>query len=133
MTIEPFIKCSDISASLKFYTEILDFKVTQAPDPDPESFMSMYASISREGHCIHLSEHKNDGVFGNVIYVRVDNIDSIYEKFIDNGLIVLTQNERINGINPGVVIEPVEQTWGMKEFAVNDPNGNRMSFGHQIA
>ena len=25
MAIEPFIKCSDIHASIKFYTEVLDF------------------------------------------------------------------------------------------------------------
>ena len=42
MPIEPFIKCSDIKVSLDFYSNILDFKVAQAPTPDPESFMSMY-------------------------------------------------------------------------------------------
>ena len=36
MSIQPFIKCSQIKESLAFYTEILDFKVRQAPDPDPD-------------------------------------------------------------------------------------------------
>jgi len=39
MSIEPFIKCSDIKTSLHFYSQILDFKVIQAPDPDPEAFL----------------------------------------------------------------------------------------------
>jgi len=86
MSIEPFIKCSKIKKSLDFYTETLDFKVVRAPDADPESFMSMYAFLEREGGFVHLSEHSGDGVFGNVIYVRVENIDITYNKFIENGL-----------------------------------------------
>ena len=34
MSIQPFVKCSQIKESLVFYTEILDFKVRQALDPD---------------------------------------------------------------------------------------------------
>jgi len=29
----------------------------------------------------------------------------------------------------GLTMEPVVQTWGMKEFAVTDPDGNRLTFG----
>ena len=86
MSIQPFIKCSQIKASLTFYTEILDFSVVQEPDPDPNAFLSVYAFLERDGSFIHLSEHSGDGVFGNVIYVRVENIDKIYEQFILNGL-----------------------------------------------
>lgn len=121
MSIEPFIKCSKIKESLEFYTEILDFKVTRAPDVDPKSFMSMYAFLEREGSFVHLSEHSGDGVFGNVIYVRVESIDITYNQFIENGL--KKQNKG------GLTMEPVVQTWGMKEFAVTDPDGNRLTFG----
>lgn len=41
MSIQPFIKCSQIKTLLAFYTETLGFKVVQAPDPDPDSFMSV--------------------------------------------------------------------------------------------
>ena len=125
MSIAPFLKCSDIKKSLSFYTNLLDFKVVQAPDPDPEAFMSMYAFLKREESFIHLSQHAGDGVFGNVIYVRVKNIDEIYSTFIDNGLKIQEKS--------GITMEPVEQTWGMKEFYVTDPDGNRVRFGQQIA
>nr|CAA6813670.1 MAG: Unknown protein [uncultured Thiotrichaceae bacterium] len=121
MSIEPFIKCSQIKASLVFYTEILDFQVIRAPDPDPESFMSVYAFLEREGNFVHLSEHSGDGVFGGVIYVRVDDIDAVYKTFIENGLKVQDKG--------GLTMELVVQTWGMKEFAVADPDGNRIRFG----
>lgn len=124
MSIQPFLKCSDIKVSLNFYTNLLDFKVVQAPDPDPEAFMSMYAYLKREESFIHLSQHAGDGVFGNVIYVQVKDIDAIYKTFLNKGL---KAQER-----SGITMEPVEQTWGMKEFYVADPDGNRIRFGQKI-
>lgn len=121
MSIQPFIKCSRIKASLAFYTETLDFKVVQAPDPDPDSFMSVYAFLERDGSFIHLSEHSGDGEFGNVLYIKVEGIEALYEKFVANGL--KTQDKG------GLTMELVTQTWGMKEFAVTDPDGNRIRFG----
>lgn len=124
MSVQPFIRCSKLSASLPFYSKVLDFNILQAPDPDPQSFMSMYALLEREGDRMHLSQHAGDGVFGNVIYIQVENIDAIYNTFIGNGLI-----EKDKG---GITMQPVEQTWGMKEFSVADPDGNRITFGHRI-
>lgn len=121
MSIEPFIKCSQIKTSLAFYSELLDFTVVQAPDPDPESFLSMYAFLQREGSFIHLSQHSGDGVFGNVIYIRVKDLDQTYATFIGNGLKIQDK--------AGITMEPVTQTWGMREFSVTDPDGNRITFG----
>ena len=126
MSIEPFIKCSHISKSLDFYTGVLDFVSVQPPDPDPNSFMSKYALLERQGCLVHLSSHKGDGTFGNVLYVRVDNVDSLYRKFVANGL-----NTDSSTDYPALRIPPVKQTWGMKEFSVMDPDGNKITFGHQ--
>ena len=125
MSIEPFIKCSDIKVSLDFYTKLLDFKVVQAPDPDPKSFMSMHAFLERDESFVHLSQHSGDGVFGSVIYVRIKNIDKVYNDFLSNGLELQDK--------AGITMQPVEQTWGMKEFSVVDPDGNRVTFGQQLA
>ncbi len=128
MSIQPFIRCSDITVSLPFYTQILDFKILQAPDPDPASFMSMYAFLEREENenhdRVHLSQHAGDGVFGNVIYVQVKDLDEIYKRFTANGLTVKDK--------AGITMQPVEQTWGMKEFSVVDPDGNRLTFGQRL-
>jgi len=125
MSIAPFFRCSQIKRSLNFYTNLLDFVVVQAPDPDPASFMSMYAYLKREGSYLHLSEHAGDGVFGSVIYVEVKALDEVYEAFLSNGL--TTQSES------GITMEPVQQTWGMREFYVADPDGNRIRFGQKMA
>ena len=128
MTIEPFIKSADIKRSLDFYVNVLDFIVVQAPDPDPSSFMSNYALLAREGCNVHLSAHSSDGAFGCVLYIRVGDIDSLYRKFVDNGL----QTEPLTG-QPSLRIPPVDQTWGMREFSVTDPDGNKLTFGHSLS
>lgn len=125
--IEPFIKCSNMPASVRFYTEILDFELREAPDPDPQSFMSRYAQLGRDGNRLHLSAHAGDGVFGNVIFVRVTNLDDLYQTFVARGLNV-EDPERL----PALTMPPVEQTWGVKEFAVKDPDGNRLTFGQSL-
>lgn len=125
MSLEPFIKCSDIQVSLEFYTKVLDFDVVQAPDPEPESFMSMYAFLKRGDSYLHLSQHAGDGVFGNVVFVRIKSLDELYSQFLGNGLKVQERS--------GISMEPVEQTWGVKEFSVRDPDGNRFTFGQQMS
>lgn len=127
MSIEPFVKCSSVADSIAFYCETLDFEVHTWPDPDPTAFMSKYGSISREGALVHLSAHAGDGVFGNVVYVRVDDIAELYEKLIARGLA-----KPQDGESAGLTMVPVDQTWGMREFSVRDPDGNRMTFGQAI-
>ncbi len=125
MSIEPFIKCSNIKESLQFYSCLLDFNVIQSPDPSPGSFLSLYAFLERDDSFVHLSEHSGDGVFGNVLYIRVHDIDAIYKGFLNNGLKM--QNRA------GITMKPTIQTWGMKEFSVSDPDGNRITFGQDYA
>jgi len=127
MTVEACIKCGDIKTSLSFYTEILDFLVHVPPDPEIDSFMSKYALLKRNNSFVHLSSHEGDGVFGNLIYVRTDQIDELYESFIARGL-----NTKEPTKYPALAIELTNQTWGMKEFAVRDPDGNRITFGQEI-
>ena len=102
--------------------------IVQPPDPDPTSFMSKYSFIERDGCFVHLSSHGGDGVYGNVIYVRVEDIDPLFSKFVANGLNTDDPNEY-----PSLRIPPVVQTWGMKEFSVTDPDGNKITFGHRAS
>ncbi len=86
--------------------------------------MSMYVFLERDGDRVHLSQHAGDGVFGNVIYIQVKNLDDTYKQFIENGLATKDKG--------GITMQPVEQTWGMKEFSVKDPDGNKLTFGQNL-
>ena len=127
MSLEPFIKSNDIRRSINFYTKILDFELEIEPDSDPQSFMSNYASLKR-GHCrVHLSAHSHDGAFGSLIYVRVTDVEQRFSIFVANGL-----NDAEKNFGGSIIIPLVEQSWGMKEFSIHDPDGNKMTFGQSV-
>ena len=128
MTIEPFIRCSDITKSLKFYTGILDFSVALWPDPDPAEFMSRYSLLERDGCRLHLSAHSGDGAFGNVIYVRVHDVDDLYRRMVDRGLCTDMSMEY-----SALRIPLTDQSWGSREFSVTDPDGNKITFGQDLS
>ena len=129
MPIEPCLDCRNIAVSVDFYTNVLDFDLVvapdPAPDPDPQQFGSHYAAVSRDGDILHLSSHRREnGAFGSSIYVRVDNVDELCERFIQNG---------INLSVPEGGKMPVDQTWGMREIGFRDPDGNKLTFGQTMA
>ena len=128
MSIEPFIKCSDMTRSLAFYSELLDFDVSVPPDPDPTAFMSKYAQLVRDGSIVHLSAHAGDGVFGSVVYIRVDNIDEVFAATVDRGMPIVDGDEL-----PGIYMQLTVQTWGMREFAIRDPDGNKVKYGQLLS
>ena len=121
VSVEPFLDCREISVSVKFYTETLDFELVVAPHPDPENFGSRYAALSRNGHILHLTSHSREkGAFGAAIYVRVDNVDELCERFVANGVELTV---------PAGGSSPVDQTWDMREIGFLDPDGNKITFG----
>ncbi len=124
MSIEPVLNCRDIQASIDFYTKVLDFGIVVAPDPNPESFDSRYALLSRDGDGLHLSSHgRENAVFGAQVYIRVKNVDELCENFVANGVKLTV---------PDGGTTPVDQTWGMREIGFRDPDGNKLTFGQPI-
>ena len=124
MAIEPFFDCRDIATSVHFYTNVLDFDLAVAPDPDPNEFGSRYAAVSRDSDLLHLSSHsRENGAFGATVYVRVDNVDEVCARFIANGIKLTV---------PDGGTTPVDQTWGMREIGFRDPDGNKLTFGQQL-
>jgi len=124
VTIEPFLDCRDILASIDFYTKTLDFELVAVPNPDPEQFDSRYAAVSRDGEILHLSSHgRENGAFGAAIYVRVDNVDEICELYTSNGVTLTV---------PTGGSSPVDQTWGMREIGFRDPDGNKITIGQPL-
>ena len=85
----------------------MDFIVQVAPDPDRSSFMSKYAQLRRGDSFVHLSSHQGDGVFGNVIYVRVGDIEKLYENIVSRGI-----NTEEPENFPAVTIKLTEQSLG---------------------
>ena len=121
MKIVPVIKSSDLEGSVRFYTEVLDFERKWPSEEDCETANGV-AHLTKNEAELQLSRHAGDGVFGSLIRVFVDDVDERYATFRARGLNTTKRPE-----SP-VHTAPVDQTWGLREFSLSDPDGNGLCF-----
>ncbi len=121
MKIVPVIKSGDLERSVRFYTEVLDFERKWPGDEDRETANGV-AHLIKAGAELQLSRHAGDGVYGSLNRVFVDDVDERYATFRARGLDITQRLE-----SP-IHTAPVDQTWGLREFAVTDPDGNGLCF-----
>jgi catechol 2,3-dioxygenase-like lactoylglutathione lyase family enzyme len=121
MQIVPVIKSSDLDRSFRFYTEVLDFERKWPDYADPETANGI-AHLVKAGAELQLSRHAGDRVFDSLQRVFVDDVDERYETFCARGLDTTRRPE-----SP-IHSAPVDQTWGLREFSVTDPDGNGLCF-----
>jgi uncharacterized glyoxalase superfamily protein PhnB len=65
---------------------------------------------------------ETDGTSGISVYVYVEDVDALFKKYMERGLITPRKE------NSPVHESPVDQTWGMREFYVTDADGNTLRF-----
>ena len=121
MLMVPVIKCSDLGCSVRFYTEVLDFE-RRWPEYAEIETTNGVAYLAKDGAELMLSRHSGDGVFGSLQRVYVDDVDERFETFRARGLDTTRR--------PGSPVHtaPVDQTWGLREFSLSDPDGNTLCF-----
>ena len=121
MRMVPVIKSSDLGRSVRFYTEVLDFE-RKWPEYAVTETTNGVTELVKGGAELQLSIHAGDGVFGSLQRVYVDDVDERYETFRARGLDTAQRPE--SPVHSG----PVDQTWGLREFSVTDPDGNGLCF-----
>ena len=121
MRMVPVVKSSDLNRSVRFYTEVLDFERKWPQHAETESANGV-AGLIKDGAELQLSRHAGDGVFGSLQRIYVDDVDERYDTFRARGLDTTQRPE-----SP-VHTAPVDQTWGLREFSVTDPDGNGLCF-----
>jgi catechol 2,3-dioxygenase-like lactoylglutathione lyase family enzyme len=107
-----------MAQSLQFYTKVLDFESTSDFDNSDPSFNI----LMREGDRLFLSSHGGDGEFGQAVVVITTDVDALFRKFLSRGL--RTPGNPASPVHEG----PTNQTWGTREFYVDDPDGNTLRF-----
>ena len=118
----PLLRCLNMKEAIAFYTNILDFKLKY---PGASSDDWVVDLISGDAEVILTSLEGGQKPCINV-YLRVDDADSLFTKFVRRGLVA--PNNPDSPLHNG----PTDQTWGMREFYVNDPGGNTLRFGQVI-
>lgn len=127
----PEVCCSNISKSLKFYTEILGFSIRyQRPE-------ERFAYLEREGAEIMIEQAmdpKRTFVVGELLYpygrgmnlqIRVSDVDSLYSTAQANNCSIFL---------------PLEEKWyraneldrGNRQFVIMDPDGYLLRFAQDL-
>jgi len=121
MAIIPTVRCRNMKKSLDFYTGVLDFELVDGDDDlsDPS-----YCVVARDGDQLILSSHRGDGEFGQAIVVTTTNIDALFRKFRERGLRTRGNPDAPKQVHEG----PIDQSWGTREFYIDDPDGNTLRF-----
>jgi catechol 2,3-dioxygenase-like lactoylglutathione lyase family enzyme len=119
--VVPIIRVTDLRLAMDFYSLKLGFVTDFQYSPGPDG--PSYAGLSRDGSQIHLSTSAGDGALGTAVYCYVDDVDALFERFRKAGL--KTPGKPDSPVEEG----PVDQTWGMREVYVRDPDGNTLRFG----
>lgn len=114
----PVLHITSSAAAEAFYRGKLGFEIEFAGRVHPTVLDPVYMSVVREGARIHLSSHAGDAVAGGVAYIPTRDVDALYDEL----------RQRATPIHLG----PIDQSWGVREMYVLDPDGNCIRFGTLI-
>lgn len=109
------IHVTDLNRALAYYTTILGFT---------EDFkFEAYAGLFLDQVNIHLSGPNNPGMHkmpgATLFCIEVDDVDTYFNTILPKGALIATPLE--------------DRYYGLRDFAVNDHDGNTLVFGSTIA
>jgi catechol 2,3-dioxygenase-like lactoylglutathione lyase family enzyme len=119
MKMIPLLRCSNLKEAVTFYTTVLDFTLKYPAEID-NGWISL---INNDAELLLTG---TDGTPRIAVYIHVSDIDALYKKYISRGLLIP------NNPNSPVHNRPINQTWGVREFYVNDPCGNTLRFAQPL-
>ncbi len=105
----------NLRTATDFYLNTLGFQRDFGDESDGWSWLSRDNFRVGLGECIDSVPASELGDHSYVAYVTVDDIDALYAELSARGA--------------PVRVPPVTKPWGMREFALQTPDGHRMTFG----
>jgi len=121
MAIIATLRCRSMRRALAFYRDILEF---ERVDGDDEPNDPSFSVLARDGDFLYLSSHRGDGVFGTVVAITTNDIDALFRTLRARGLKTPGNPDAPEEVHEG----PIDQSWGTREFYVEDPDGNTLRF-----
>jgi lactoylglutathione lyase len=111
----PILEVSDVPRSLRFYTELLGFRVTFSFDGDDGQ--PVFASLELEdGTKLAIGGPKDAVETGSVaIWLYADDVDAEVAELQRAGV--------------DVIAEPADRPWGERVASVSDPDGYTIHIG----
>lgn len=118
MKMIPIFRCRNMKDALFFYTNILDFELSEQ-NASADDWVVALKNGEAE---LVLTSLENDQKIGIAANVLVENIDTLFEKYLRRGLDI--SNKENSPVHQG----PLNQSWGNREFYVTDADGNTLRF-----
>ena len=117
------LRFPDLAAARKFYVEVLGFEVARDVDEQENMTVAMGAAqMMLEGDAENFyGEAYNEAIRGrsgqpgpNSVYIEAVDLDQLYQRCQDQSV---------------KIVDPIgPRPWGQREFSVEDPAGNFLSF-----
>ena len=115
------IAVNDFQRSAEFYERTMDFTVREIGDDGWRMFVKDQCRIMA-GHCPDAVPVGDLGDHSYFAYINVENLDEYF-----------AQIEKTVEQNGGKILKPPrDESWGMREFAVQTVDGHRIMVGHDI-
>ena len=112
----PQIHVSTSAAARDFYSNKLGFTCMNSWRPNETKDDPCYMAFVRDDVWLQVTSYR--GTLGTCVYVYVDDVNALHAELVAKGVQHL---------------DPVQdQAWGMREFAVTDPDNNTLRFGQEI-
>jgi catechol 2,3-dioxygenase-like lactoylglutathione lyase family enzyme len=106
--IDPILRVEDMSASVRYYVEILGFEAAAWGDEN-------FTHVERDGRGIYLCRG-GQGHRGAWVWIGVGDVLPLFETYKRRGAIIRRK--------------PVEESWAL-EMQIEDPDGNVLRFGSE--
>lgn len=109
------LQVSNLPEAIKFYTESLGFEKEFIYGDPP-----FYAGVKMNDIIIHLNTAEGNAKRSGMgsIYIFCDEVDSYYEKIKEAAVQITTELD--------------SYPYGMRDFQIQDPDGNKLGFGTPI-
>jgi uncharacterized glyoxalase superfamily protein PhnB len=115
----PVIAVSDSARAEDYYCRVLGFQKMFVYPPDTTRPGPRYLGVARDGVWLHLQSYKPERAGMTDAFLWVDDVDRLHEEFLAQGAVVQ--------------MPPTDQTWGIRETGIRDPDGNVLVFATRPA
>jgi uncharacterized glyoxalase superfamily protein PhnB len=112
----PQLRMTNWNRTRAFYVDGLGFGVDWEDRFEPG--LPVFASLTRDGLSLFLTEHTGDCQPGCAAYFVVDDVDGLYREISSRG---------VKPTEP-----PGDTEWGAREMTVVDPDGNKLRFSTAV-
>ena len=115
MRFVPLLHCTDMCETVEFYTSVLGFELCRGSTVD-----DAVVDLRRGDAALQLCTF--DGRPQIAVNVIVDDADALWAELSGRGYVPPDRPE--SPVHQG----PIDQTWGSREFYIDDPAGNTLRF-----